>query len=67
MWGATAEITYVSEGVITECPEDPVKLLGAPIGMYHCPICGCMQIAGFPHVHEVYCALGLWDGEFGTL
>lgn len=31
------------------CPEDPVKLLGQPIGMYHCPHCGIMVIAGLPH------------------
>lgn len=32
------------------CPENPVKLLGQPIGMYHCPYCGCMQLAGMAHV-----------------
>lgn len=32
------------------CPEDPVALLGQPIGMYHCPVCGEMQVAGLPHV-----------------
>ena len=32
------------------CPEDPVKLLGQPIGMYHCPSCGEMQLAGVPHL-----------------
>ena len=31
------------------CPEDPELLLGAPIGQYHCPECGCMQIAGLKH------------------
>ena len=33
-----------------KCPEDPLKLLGQPIGMYHCPYCGCMQIAGLSHM-----------------
>jgi hypothetical protein len=33
----------------TNCAEDPVKLLGAPIGMYHCPECGAMLLAGNPH------------------
>lgn len=33
-----------------KCPEDPVQLAGQPIGMYHCPSCGCMQIAAMPHV-----------------
>jgi hypothetical protein len=32
------------------CPEDPVLLKGAPIGMYHCPYCGCMQLAGIAHL-----------------
>lgn len=31
------------------CPEDPRRLAGAPIGMYHCPCCGEMQIAGMRH------------------
>lgn len=33
-----------------KCPEDPLKLVGQPIGMYHCPSCGCMQVAAMPHV-----------------
>lgn len=32
------------------CPEDPEKLRGQPIGMYHCPFCGDMQLAGMPHL-----------------
>ena len=32
------------------CPEDPTLLLGQPIGMYHCPVCGAMQVAGIPHL-----------------
>lgn len=31
------------------CSEKPERLLGAPIGMYHCPDCGAMVLAGFPH------------------
>lgn len=27
-----------------------MKLKGLPIGMYHCPSCGDMQLAGVPHV-----------------
>lgn len=34
----------------TKCPEDPARLLGQPLGMYHCPYCGCMQVAGTPHM-----------------
>ena len=33
-----------------KCPEDPLALTGMPIGMYHCPYCGCMQVAATPHV-----------------
>lgn len=32
------------------CPEDPLLLKGMPIGMYHCPGCHEMQVAGMPHV-----------------
>lgn len=31
------------------CPERPERLRGAPIGMYHCPYCGAMVLAGLPH------------------
>jgi hypothetical protein len=31
------------------CPEDPALLAGAPIGMYHCPVCGMMVMAALPH------------------
>lgn len=31
------------------CAEKPEKLLGAPLGMYHCPDCGAMVVAGVPH------------------
>lgn len=33
----------------TSCPEDPKRLLGLPIGMYHCPSCGAIVVAGFDH------------------
>lgn len=32
------------------CPEDPEVLGGQPIGMYHCPGCGAMQMAGMTHL-----------------
>lgn len=35
---------------MTVCPEDPMALCGQPIGQYHCPDCGCMQIACIPHM-----------------
>lgn len=31
------------------CTEKPETLKGQPIGMYHCPDCGAMVIAGVPH------------------
>lgn len=32
------------------CPEQPILLSGAPIGMYHCPVCVDMQLASMPHL-----------------
>ena len=32
------------------CNEKPEKIIG-PIGMYHCPDCGAMLIAGIYHPH----------------
>lgn len=31
------------------CDYDPVPLAGLPLGMFHCPDCGCMILAGVPH------------------
>ncbi|MHA2113283.1 MAG: hypothetical protein ACXADW_14110 [Candidatus Hodarchaeales archaeon] len=31
------------------CPERSEKLIGQPLGQYHCPICGMMLIAGCMH------------------
>lgn len=31
------------------CPYEPRELVGQPIGMLHCPECGCMVIAGLEH------------------
>ncbi len=56
---ADVEIGLVTDGILWECPEDPKALVGQPIGMYHCPWCGCMQLAGLAHIHEVHCWLGL--------
>jgi hypothetical protein len=35
-----------------ECPHDPRTMAGKPIGMYHCPECGDMVLAGLPHPTE---------------
>ena len=32
------------------CPGKPEDLKGQPIGMYHCEVCGEMQLAGVPHL-----------------
>jgi len=31
------------------CPYEPERLVGCPIGMFHCPLCGEMVLAGLPH------------------
>lgn len=31
------------------CAEKPENLAGAALGMYHCPDCGAMVLAGMPH------------------
>lgn len=37
------------ELVATPCEEKPEELLNTSIGMYHCPDCGAMLLAGIPH------------------
>jgi len=32
-----------------KCSYDPSKLIGVPMGMFHCPECGEMVLAGYPH------------------
>jgi hypothetical protein len=31
------------------CAERPERFRGLPLGMYHCPDCGAMLLAGVPH------------------
>ncbi len=38
---------YTGEG--EPCSHDPRTMAGKPIGMYHCPECGEMVIAGVSH------------------
>lgn len=38
------------EGERCPWPWDPQRLVGAPLGMYHCPYCGAMVMAGIPHI-----------------
>ena len=35
--------------MMNHCPHDPRQYAGMPIGMYHCPYCGEMVIAGMSH------------------
>ena len=37
------------QGNFCEWPLDPWSLYGQPHGMYHCPSCGSMVMAGMPH------------------
>ena len=39
----------VKETFPPNCNEKPEKLIDQPIGIYHCPDCGAMIIAGVPH------------------
>jgi DNA-binding CsgD family transcriptional regulator len=52
--------------IARQCQFDPRTLLGVPLGMFHCPLCGCMVVAGIEHG---LCMLGLCpqlDGELLT-
>ena len=35
------------------CSHDPRQLKGYPIGMYHCPECGEMCLAGIAHPRPI--------------
>lgn len=32
-----------------KCPREPEHLIGVPLGMFHCEVCGIMVLAGRPH------------------
>lgn len=44
------------------CPHNPQGTFG-PIGMYHCPDCGIMVLAGFPHPTDEQCREQLPDWQ----
>lgn len=54
---------------LVECSYDPAARAGQPIGMFHCPDCGAMVLAGLPHprsLDETFCAPELehyWDND----
>lgn len=35
--------------VPANCDEKPEVFIGQPLGQYHCPDCGAMVMAGWPH------------------
>lgn len=54
------------------CEEQPILLAGMPIGMYHCPNCGMMVVAGMPHTspqepedQDPMYPLGPYEREYG--
>ena len=48
-----------------KCPFNPIIYLNQPIGMFHCPWCGEMVLAGQPHVD--YSAINWKDQEYNEL
>ena len=42
-----------------EC-DDPRTLAGQALGMYHCPGCGVMQVAGMAHIDCDFCQGSGW-------
>ena len=42
------------------CPYEPEHLIGVPLGMFHCEVCGIMIVAGMPHPDIK------WSGDFET-
>lgn len=46
-------------------PWDPQQLGGVPLGMYHCPYCGGMVVAGMVHLdHQAMVPEDAIDREF---
>ena len=48
-----------------KCPFNPIIYLNQPIGMFHCPWCGEMVLAGQPHVD--YPAIDWENQEYDEL
>lgn len=44
-----ADVPTMADLYPAQCQEKPELLLGQPIGMYHCPDCGAMVMAGVKH------------------
>jgi hypothetical protein len=43
-----------------KCPREPEHLIGVPLGMFHCEVCGIMVVAGMHHPPIK------WIGDFAT-
>lgn len=64
---------HVDELFPANCKEKPELLKDIPLGMYHCPDCGAMLVAGMPHPplckrclerkHPNFDAVGLKEGH----
>jgi len=59
--------------VASPCPHNPEAYAGMPIGMYHCPSCGVMVLAGSAHptlclecAEKLRANLSLDKGKTGT-
>lgn len=46
-------------------PWDPQQLVGAPLGQYHCPYCGGMQMAGMAHLEWTQEMIDEMTGDAG--
>lgn len=40
---------FVDQLFAANCDEKPERWVNAPLGMYHCPDCGAMLVAGMQH------------------
>ena len=47
--GSPVQGPFNSEGEECPWPWEPQQLGGAPMGQYHCPYCGGMEMAGVEH------------------
>lgn len=49
---------WKDQGERGPCPYNPECMAGWPLGQMHCPVCGCMAMAGMPHFE---CEPGIHD------
>lgn len=50
VWSICARCSDINVPLVdSNCEEKPELLAGEPLGMYHCPDCGSMLLAGVPH------------------